>query len=93
MSAFISTIVHFSGRSVYAPYFIDEAFTHSHRAAGYVAMANTGVDTNNSQFYITLTKARWLDGKNVVFGKIVKGMVNESQLFVFEITTNQLFFE
>jgi cyclophilin family peptidyl-prolyl cis-trans isomerase len=63
------------GRSVYAPYFIDEQFVHQHRAAGYVAMANTGVDTNNSQFYFTLAKARWLDKRNVVFGKVLAGMV------------------
>uniref|UniRef100_A0A914XHW9 Peptidyl-prolyl cis-trans isomerase n=1 Tax=Plectus sambesii TaxID=2011161 RepID=A0A914XHW9_9BILA len=62
------------GRSVYAPYFIDEGFPHSHRAAGYVANANVGPDSNASQFYITLTKARWLDNRNVVFGKVIKGL-------------------
>jgi len=62
------------GKSIFGERFNDEDFILSHRAAGWVAMANHGPDTNNSQFYILLTKARWLDGKHVVFGKVIKGM-------------------
>jgi len=63
-----------SGRSIYGDRFNDEEFILSHRSAGWVAMANHGPDTNASQFYIMLTKARWLDNKHVVFGKVVRGM-------------------
>merc|ERR1719384_2855007 len=61
------------GRSIFGERFNDEEFILSHRSEGWVAMANHGPDTNGSQFYILQTKARWLDGRHVVFGKVVRG--------------------
>ena len=45
-----------------------------HDSEGVVAMANSGPDTNGSQFYITLAAAPHLDGGYSVFGKVVQGM-------------------
>ena len=42
---------------------------------GILAMANTGMPhTGGSQFFVTLAKTPWLNGKHTIFGKVVKGM-------------------
>lgn len=61
------------GESIYGANFPDESFARKHTTHGLLSMANRGPNTQSSQFFITTRPTPHLDGKHVVFGRVVSG--------------------
>ncbi|MCL4268566.1 MAG: peptidylprolyl isomerase [Anaerolineales bacterium] len=54
--------------------FVNENSDLTFDKEGVVAMANSGPDTNGSQFFITFDAAEWLNGGYTIFGQVIEGM-------------------
>ena len=62
-----------AGESIYVRKFQDENFDISHKGAGVLSMANSGPNSNASQFFITLAETLYFDFKFVAFGEVIEG--------------------
>ncbi|PVD24821.1 hypothetical protein C0Q70_15307 [Pomacea canaliculata] len=77
------------GASIYGKNFEDElADDLKHTGAGILSMANSGPNTNGSQFFITLAPTQWLDGKHTIFGRVFSGMSVVQRIGMVETDSN-----
>jgi len=79
------------GASIYGKNFDDEIHEDlKHSGAGILSMANSGPNTNGSQFFITLAPTQWLDGKHTIFGRIYSGMLVVHRMGLVETDNNDV---
>ncbi|EGI61931.1 PREDICTED: peptidyl-prolyl cis-trans isomerase-like 1 [Acromyrmex echinatior] len=77
------------GMSIYGECFDDEIHDDlKHTGAGILSMANSGPDTNGSQFFVTLAPTQWLDGKHSIFGRVHSGMTIVKRIGLVETDKN-----
>jgi cyclophilin family peptidyl-prolyl cis-trans isomerase len=63
------------GKSIYGHKFDDEGVWYPHTHAGVLSMANSGPNTNGSQFFICYGATPHLNGKHTIYGRIISGML------------------
>jgi peptidyl-prolyl cis-trans isomerase-like 1 len=77
------------GTSIYGQSFADEIHPDlKHTGAGILSMANSGRDSNGSQFFITLAPTAWLDSKHTIFGRVHAGIQVVKRLGTVEVDKN-----
>ncbi|ETO06247.1 hypothetical protein RFI_31148 [Reticulomyxa filosa] len=67
-------------QSISGDKFDDESFHFKHNRPGLLSMANSGPNTNGCQFFLTCNECEWLDGKHVVFGRVIEGLLTLRKL-------------
>lgn len=78
------------GQSIYGKHFDDEIHEDlRHTGAGILSMANSGPNTNGSQFFITLAPTQWLDKKHTIFGRVHSGMNVVKRIGLVETDKNE----
>nr|XP_023410336.1 peptidyl-prolyl cis-trans isomerase E [Loxodonta africana] len=70
------------GKSICGKKFDNKNFILKHMGPGLLSVANSGPDTNGSQFFLMCDKTDWLDGELVVFGEVTEGLDVSRQIEV-----------